>query len=143
VRPLRASAPAPSRLSARCARKLSLVRTAVNFLILALVALAITVLPAGDATLRGLITALTLAFLVGIALFGYKLYRENRLSVDAMSVGQRAALYGSVAAALLTFAATGRLFALGIAGQAAWFGLLVLSSLGVFLAYSRTRRHYR
>lgn len=118
-------------------------RTAVNFLILALVALAITVLPAGDATLRGLITALTLAFLVGIALFGYKLYRENRLSVDAMTVGQRAALYGSVAVALLTFAATGRLFGLGIGGQAAWFGLLVLSSLGAFLAYSRTRRLYR
>jgi hypothetical protein len=118
------------------------VRTGLNFLILALVALGFVLIPGGGATLTVLLTALTLAFFVAIALFGNKLYRENRETVLTMTVAQRAGLYGSVALAFLAFTATRRLFELGPSGIAIWFGLLVISSLGAFLAFSRSRRLY-
>lgn len=117
-------------------------RTAVNFLILALVALAFTLIPGGGTTLTVLLTALTLAFFLAMGLFGARQYRENRETVLAMTVGQRAGLYGSVALAFLTFLATRRLFEFGGPGIGLWFALLVISSLGAFLAFSRSRRLY-
>ena len=118
-------------------------RTALNFLIIALVALVITVAgQAGAATLQVLLTALTIGFFMGIALFGYKLYRENSLTVDAMTVAQRASFYGSVAVVFLVFAATRRFFEFGWTGVAVWLGLLILSSFVAFLAYSRSRSLY-
>lgn len=117
-------------------------RTAVNFLILALVALAFTLIPGGDSTLNVLLTLLTLAFFAAIALVGARQYRQNRETVFAMTVGQRAGLYGSIALALLTFMATRRLFEFGGPGIGLWFALLVVSCLAAFLAYSRSRRLY-
>jgi hypothetical protein len=118
------------------------VRLALNFLILMLVALAFTLIPGGDAAINVLLTALTLALFVGIGFFGYTLYRQNWDTVASMTTLQRGSLYGSVALAFLVFTATPRLFEYGITGILLWFGLLVVSSLGAFLAYSRSRRLY-
>ena len=89
-----------------------------------------------------LLTALTLAFFAAIALVGNRQYRQNRETVFATTAGQRGGLYGAVALALLTFMATRRLFEFGAPGIGLWFALLVISSLGAFLAYSRSRRLY-
>ncbi len=115
--------------------------TALKFAIVLLIALAITVLPGGGPALSGLLTVLLLAFLVAIALLGYRIYRENRFTLDALEPRLRLVLYGSVGLAFLTFAASARLFGLGVVGVLAWFALLALCSYGVFWVYQRSRSY--
>lgn len=115
------------------------VRTAVNFGILILVALAITVLPGGGSALQGLLTLLLVGFFVAIAFLGYRLYREHRFTLDALGDRLRLVLYGSVGLALLTFTATGLMFGLGLGGILAWLVLLGLCSYGVFWVFMQSR----
>ena len=116
-------------------------KTARNFGIIALVALALTALPGGDATLAVVLTLLTLAFFTAIALLGYRLHRDNRMALDALAPRQRLVLYASIGLAFLTFTATRRLFGLEGLGILAWFALLALASYGVFWVYMRSQRY--
>jgi uncharacterized protein involved in cysteine biosynthesis len=116
------------------------VKAARNFAIIALIALAIVVLPGGGPTLNVVMTVLSMAFFVAIAMFGYRLYRENSFTLDSLSDRQRLILYASVGLAFLTFTATPRLFNSGGLGILVWLVLLGLASYGamwVFLSYRR------
>lgn len=115
--------------------------TALKFGIVLLIALAITVVPGGGTGLAALLTILLLAFFTAIALFGYRLYREHRFTLDALEPRHRLVLYGSVGLAFLTFTATQRLFGTGAAGVLAWFALLALCSYGVYWVYVQARTY--
>src|SRR3954453_22066358 len=117
-------------------------RQALNFAIVALIALGFTVLPGGSSTLRVILTLLTIVFFAAIALFGYRLYREHRFTLDSLADRERLVLYGSVALAFLTFVASQRLFNLrGGLGVLIFLGLLGLASYGVFWVFTRSRRY--
>jgi drug/metabolite transporter (DMT)-like permease len=117
-------------------------RQAINFTILALVALGFTVLPGGDATLNVLLTLLGIAFFTAIALLGYRLYREHRFTLDSLAEVERLVLYASVALAFLTFVASRRLFDMtGGLGVLIFLALLGLASYGVFWVFQRSRRY--
>jgi phosphoglycerol transferase MdoB-like AlkP superfamily enzyme len=117
-------------------------RQALNFAILALVALGFTALPGGDSTLRLVLTLLAIVFFVAIALFGYRLYREHRFTLDSLAERERLVLYGSVALAFLTFVASQRLFALrGGLGLLIFLALLGLASYGVYWVFTQSRRY--
>jgi hypothetical protein len=117
------------------------VKTAGKFGIVALVALALFLLPGGGAALNLALTLLTIAFFSAIALVGYRLYRQYRLELDTLDSTQRLVLYGSVGLAFLTFTATNRLFDEGGFGVLAWLALLTLCSYGVFWVWTRYRRY--
>jgi hypothetical protein len=117
------------------------VRRALNFGVIALAALALTVLPGGGAALDVALTLLTVAFFVAIAVLGYRLYREHRFDLESLEQSQRLVLYASVGLAFLTFTATNRLFDAGGAGVVAWLVLLALCSYGVFWVWTRSRRY--
>jgi drug/metabolite transporter (DMT)-like permease len=117
-------------------------RQTLNFLIVALVALAFTVAPGGDATLGVLLTLLGIAFFAAIALLGYRLYREHRFTLEALGERERLVLYASVGLAFLTFVATRRLFALnGGLGVLIFLVLLGLASYGVYWVFVQSRRY--
>jgi hypothetical protein len=116
-------------------------RNAWKFGLVALVALAIFLLPGGSSGLSVLLTVLTLAFFVAIAVLGYRLYRQYRFELDTLEDSQRLVLYCSVGLAFLTFTATNRLFDVGGAGVLAWLALLALASYGVFWVWTRYRRY--
>jgi phosphoglycerol transferase MdoB-like AlkP superfamily enzyme len=117
-------------------------RQAINFAIVALVALGFSALPGGGSTLQVLVTVLGIVFFVAIALFGYRLYREHRFTLDALAERERLVLYGSVALAFLTFVASQRLFTLrGGVGVLIFLALLALASYGVFWVFTRSRRY--
>src|SRR4051794_35273125 len=116
-------------------------KTAVNFLIIALVALAIVVLPGGGATLAVVLTLLTIAFFVAIALLGYRMYHEHHWTLDSLTQRDRLVLYGSIGGAFLTFAATQRLFSQGGFGAIVWIVLLGACSYGVFWVFMRSRNY--
>jgi predicted Kef-type K+ transport protein len=117
-------------------------RQAINFTILALVALGFSVLPGGNATLNVLLTLLGIAFFTAIALLGYRLYREHRFTLDSLGERERLVLYASVALAFLTFVAARRLFNMsGGLGALIFLALLALASYGGFWVFQRSRRY--
>ena len=116
-------------------------RTALNFAIVALIALVLFVLPGGGSALNVVLTLLTIAFFVAIALLGYRLFRQYRFEIESLETTQRAVLYGAVGVAFLTFTATNRLFDIGGVGVLAWLALLGAASYGVFWVFSRWRRY--
>ena len=109
--------------------------------IVALVALALVVLPGGGSALDVALTLLTIAFFGAIALLGARLYREHRFELDSLEPLQRAVLYASLGVIFLTFTATQRLFDAGGAGIAIWFALLGLASYALFWVWTRYRSY--
>ena len=115
-------------------------KLALKFALVALIALAVTVLPGGGQTLDVVLTLLTIAFFVAIGLLGFRLYREHRMTLDALTDGQRLVLLSSIGLALLTFTATPLLFGFRVPGVLAWIALLALCSYGGYWVLIRSRR---
>jgi len=116
-------------------------KLALYWAIIALIALAIVALPGGGPVLNVVLTLLSMAFFVGIALFAYRLYHENHFTIDALTDRQRFVLYASIGVAMLNFTATSRLFDAGGAGVLLWLILLGLCSYGVMWVYVSYRRY--
>lgn len=112
-----------------------------NLAIVALVALAIVLIPGGGSGLDVLLTILSIAFFVAIAVLGARLYREHRMSLEALTPQQRGVLYGSVGLAFLAFAATQRMFDAGGLGVLAWLVMLGACSFGVFWVFTQARQY--
>jgi hypothetical protein len=112
-----------------------------KFGVIALVALAIVVLPGGGSALDAAVTLLTILFFAAIAFLGYRLFREHRFELDTLESGQRLVLYASIGLALVTFTATNRLFDIGGAGILLWLALLALCSYGIFWVWTKYRTY--
>jgi hypothetical protein len=109
--------------------------------IIAVVALAIVVLPNGGPFLNVVLTLLSIAFFAAIALFVYRLYHEQSFTLDALTDRQRFVLYASIGGALLNFTATSRLFGAGGLGVLVWLAILGLCSYGVMWVYVSYRSY--
>jgi hypothetical protein len=116
-------------------------RTALNFGIVALIALLFTVTPGGGATLGLILTLLAVLFFAAIGFLGYRMYREHRFTLDSLPQVDRGVLYGSVGLAFLTFAAAPRLFAEGGVYVLVWIMLLASASFGVFWVWRRANEY--
>ena len=110
--------------------------------VVALVALALTVLPGGGAALDVVLMVLSLLFLAVIAALGYRVYRQYHFDLEALQPNVRLALYASIALAVLTVVGTSRLFDLGGgAGIIVWFALLALCSYGLYWVWTQYRSY--
>jgi hypothetical protein len=107
--------------------------------VVALLALALTVLPGGGSALDVTLALLTIVFLAAIVFLGYRLYRQYRIEIDSLEPNIRLTLYASVGLAILTVVGTDRLFDVGGAGIAAWFVLLALCSYGLYWVWTQYR----
>ncbi len=107
---------------------------------IALVALAITVLPGGGTAVEVVLTALTLAFVSVIGFVGWRLFHQFRFELESLDDRDRAVLYGSIALAILTFAAARRMFDAGGGGTIAWLALIGISVYGLYWVWTRYRR---
>jgi Kef-type K+ transport system membrane component KefB len=114
-------------------------RVTLEFIAVLLIALAFTATPGGDSTLRVILAILSIGFFVAIAVFGYRLYRENTFTLDALTDAQRGVLYSSVGGAFLVFAAAERMFDWGGGGVVIWIALLGLCSYGIFWVWQSSR----
>jgi TRAP-type C4-dicarboxylate transport system permease small subunit len=114
-------------------------RVTLEFLAILLIALLFTAAPGGDSTLQVILAILSIGFFVAIALLGYRLYRENRFTLDALTDVQRVVLYSCVGGAFLVFAAAERMFDWGGGGVVIWIALLGLCSYGIFWVWQSSR----
>ena len=112
-----------------------------KFGVVALIALALVVLPGGGSALDVVLTILTIGFFAAIAVVVYRIYRQHRFELDTLEPRHRLVLYGSVGLALLTLTATRRLVNEGGPGILAWLALLALCSYGGFWVWTRFRRY--
>jgi uncharacterized protein involved in cysteine biosynthesis len=115
-------------------------KLALQFGVVVLIALLLTVAPGGGRTLDVFLTLLTIAFFVAIGLFGFRIYRQYHFTLDSLTDRQRLVLYGSIGLAFLTFTATPVLFEAGPAGLLVWLALLALCSYGGYWVLVRSRR---
>jgi hypothetical protein len=109
--------------------------------VIALVALAFTVLPGGGNALDVALALLGIVFLAAIAFLGYRLYSQYSLDIDTLEPNARLTLYGCIAVAILTVVATDRLFDVGGAGIVGWFALLGLCSYGLYWVWTKYRSY--
>jgi len=107
----------------------------------ALIALALVVLPGGGSALDVAVSLLGIVFLAAIAFLGYRVYRQYNLDIDALEPNTRLALYGSIGLAILTVVGTDRLFDVGGAGIIGWFALLGLCSYGLYWVWLQYRSY--
>src|SRR5687768_295537 len=112
-----------------------------KFGIVALIALALFLLPGGGNALDVMLTALSIAFFVAIAVLAARMYREHRFTIESLSDRERQVAYGSVGLALLTFTATRQMFDEGGFGVLAWLALLGLASYGIYWTW-RSQQEY-
>ena len=105
-----------------------------NVAIIALLALAIAVLPGGGAAAETMLTALSMAFLAAIALFVYRIYREQQMTLMTLADGRRAILFGAVGAIALLIVGFEE-FTGWAGGFAVWLVLMLGAFLAIFLVW--------
>ncbi|MCW3058122.1 MAG: hypothetical protein JWO21_2091 [Solirubrobacterales bacterium] len=115
-------------------------RTVRNIAIVLAIAAAVYVLPGGGRAASTFEAALWVAFAVGIAYFGLRLYREHRISLDSLGDRHRALLYGGVALGVFVLAARRRLWETG-SGELLWFVLVACVIYALVEVFRRSRSY--
>jgi hypothetical protein len=113
-------------------------RAIVYIAIILGLAAGVALLPGGGTAANTVSTVLSIAFLGTMAWFAGRLYRENRVALYGLGDRWRTILYVAIGVAVVTLAATSRLW-LTSAGVLVWFALL----FGVAYALFATWRHVR
>lgn len=106
-----------------------------NIAIIAVLALALAVIPGGGSVASGLLAALSLIFLAAIGLLVARAWEQTSMTRDVMSDRQRAILYGSMGAIALMIAGLDEMLDTG-AGTVAW---LAIVGIAVYLAVTTWR----
>ncbi|MGN6373241.1 MAG: hypothetical protein ACTHM1_09670 [Solirubrobacteraceae bacterium] len=114
-------------------------RTVRNIAIIAAIAAAVQFLPGGGQVAEAFAAALWVVFGAGFGYFGYRTYRERRLSLYSLGQRHRALLYGGLALGFFTAAAQPRMWETGL-GELLWFVMLAAAvwALVVVYRFSRT-----
>lgn len=105
-------------------------QTVRNVAIIMLLALGVAAIPGGGTAAETVLAALLMAFLAAIAFFVYRLYRQNQLTLAALTDPQRGLLYAAAGAIALMIAGADELLATG-PGTLLWIGVLGLSVLAI------------
>ena len=109
-----------------------------NILIIVLLALAVWLVPGGDAASVTISNLLSIIFVGGLLFLAYRLYMENRETIFGLEERQRGVLYAGAALIAITLVATRRMWEAGGLGAIVWLMLLgagVYAIVGVWRAY--------
>jgi hypothetical protein len=109
-------------------------QTIRNVAIIALLALAIDVLPGGGDAAAAVLSALTMCFLAAIAWLVYRFYREQQLTLATLTDARRAGLFGAVGAIALLIVGYDE-FASWSGGVVLWIALMAGAVGAIFLIW--------
>ncbi len=115
-------------------------KTLRNVLIVAAIAAAVKFLPEGGTVAKTFEAVLWVAFGIGIAYFGLRLYRENRVALHGLGDAHRGLLYGALAGIVFLLIARQEMWTTGV-GELAWF-VLAASAVYALIATYRYWRSY-
>lgn len=114
--------------------------TTRNVGIVVVLGLAVWLVPGGGEGADFVMQLLNAIFIVLLALGCGMLYRRFRGEIFALGDLWRFALYGAIGVAIVTVAASGRLFDTG-PGALAWFALVGAASYTLYLVWQRHRSY--
>ena len=109
-----------------------------NSLIVLALAAAVFLLPGGGSSADFAAAVLGTLITASFAYLGWRLYRENRVDVEALGDQHRALLYGALAAVVWAMAARPRLFSTG-SGTLLWFALIIGAAYALVVVFRRYR----
>lgn len=109
-----------------------------NVLIVLLLAAAVWALPAGGNAASFVAAVLGLLITASFVWLGARLYQQYRTDIYGLGDRYRALLYGAIGVAVLTIAATRRLWETG-AGSLAWIVLIGGASYALLVVFRRWR----
>jgi hypothetical protein len=109
-----------------------------NLAIVLLIAAAVYFVPGGGDAANLVGALLSALIITSFVLLAARFYREHRYDLDALGDRWRAILYGAIGVAIVTVAASRRLFESG-AGTLLWMVLIAGASYSVYLVW----RHHR
>lgn len=121
-------------------RAMEPLKTARNLAIVAAIAAGVYFLPGGGRAANTFEAALWVAFGIGIAYLGMRLYRENRVALYGLGDRRRALLYGALAGGVFLLTARVRMWNSG-AGELVWFALAALVVYALFATYRYWRSY--
>lgn len=109
-----------------------MLQTVRNIAIIALLALAVDVVPGGGAAAETILVALSMAFLAAIAWFAFRAYREQQMTLMTLSDGRRAILFGAIGAIALLIVGFEE-FRSWDGGVLVWIGLMAAAVGAIFV----------
>lgn len=112
--------------------------TARNIAIIALLALGVAFLPNGGNVADAVLTAISMAFLAGIAWTVYRLQYTFRTSLLSLPESRRVILYAAFGLIVLLIAGSSMMFGTGL-GTLAWLLLMASALVGIWLVASEAR----
>jgi hypothetical protein len=115
-------------------------KTARNVAIVMLIAAAVYLLPGGGRAASTFEALLLVAFGIGIAYLGLRLYREHRIALHGLGDRHRALLYGALAVGVFAVTARLRMWQTGL-GELVWFALVGFVVYSLLAVYRRWRAY--
>ena len=112
-----------------------------NIAIIVVLALAVWLLPGGDAASVTVSNLLWIVFIGGALFFGYRLYMENRETIFGLEERMRGILYASFALGAITLVATRRMWDEGGLGAFLWLAFMGAAIWGLYTVW-RSYRTY-
>lgn len=113
-----------------------MLQTLRNVAIILALAAIVDFLPGGGAAAATVMAALTLIFLAAIALFVYRLYREQQLTLSTLTDPQKAGLFGAVGGIALLVVAYDE-FSSWSGGVLLWIALIAACIAAIFLIWRK------
>ena len=111
-----------------------------NLVIIAAIAAVVAFAPGGGNGANTVLTALTMGFFAVIVAFVYGIYRQNELTMAALSDGRRAILYGALGLIALLVAGTDEFFDTG-GGTLAWIALLGAAVVAIWRIWAEAHSY--
>jgi hypothetical protein len=112
-----------------------------NIAIILLLAVAVWKVPGGGTASVTVSNVLSVLFVGGLLFLAYRIYMERRDVIVGLEDRQRGILYGSLALAVFTLIATGKMWNGGGVGTLVWLVLMCLALYGVYYVW-RAYRSY-
>jgi TRAP-type C4-dicarboxylate transport system permease small subunit len=112
-----------------------------NIAIILLLAVAVWLLPGGDAASVTVGNVLGLVFIGGLLFFGYRIYMEHRDTILGLEERQRGILYAALALGAITLVATRRMWDEGGLGAIIWLAFMSLAIGGIYSVWRAYRTY--
>jgi hypothetical protein len=112
-----------------------------NIAIILLLAVAVWLLPGGDAASVTVGNLLGIVFIGGLLFFAYRIYMEHRETIFGLEERQRGILYAALALGTITLVATRRMWDEGGLGAIIWLSFMSLAIAGVYSVWRAYRTY--
>src|ERR1700754_775515 len=103
-----------------------------NVAIIVAIAVAVWKLPGGGTAANTISNVFSVLFLGGAFFFGFRMYMEHRETLWSLEERQRGLLYGALALIAFAFAATARMWDVGILGGMLWLAMIGAAAWAIY-----------